>query len=46
MFVILTFAVVIHVLQGLIAADEIKAGMEAERQQSQQTQEAAPGTIR
>jgi 4-hydroxybenzoate polyprenyltransferase len=46
MFLILSFAVVIHALQGFMAADKIRAGMQADRAQGQQTQEAVPGTIR
>lgn len=42
MFFILAFAVGIHALQGFVAADQIRAGMEAERQQTQ----GVPGTIR
>jgi magnesium-transporting ATPase (P-type) len=45
MFFILAFAVSIHALQGVLAADQIRAGIAAENQ-TQQTGEAVPGTIR
>lgn len=44
MFLILSFAVLIHALQGFVGIDKIRAGVEAEMQQ--QSQPSGPGTIR